>query len=91
MDIRPMLAIVGGVAHLLLVHGDGEAGPIRQFLIDLLCGALQKECPTPFFLTLLVKFSHPVYFNCLYITILCLCHPKVVIFVFLVTGRRIRW
>ena len=49
MDIRPMLAIVGGVAHLLLVHGDGEAGPIRQFLIDLLCGALQKECPTPIF------------------------------------------
>lgn len=49
MDIRPMLAIVGGVAHLLLVHGDGEVGPIKQFLIDLLCGALQGECPTPIF------------------------------------------
>ena len=49
MDIGPRLAIVGGVAHLFLVHEDGKVGPIKQFLIDLLCGALQREGPTPIF------------------------------------------
>lgn len=42
---EPALALVGAVVHLDLPQGNGVDDPVDQLLADLLCGALQRQCP----------------------------------------------
>lgn len=36
--------MVGGMVYLPFIQRDGVVGPIKQLFIDLLHGALQREC-----------------------------------------------